>query len=68
LSRRPGTQLTQARDWQCIGDYSGLLYNKRLFQKNGPGSQVTWTMTNAPHAGESHLIAVGARRAESSLR
>jgi hypothetical protein len=63
-----GTQVTDARNWQCIGDYSGALFNKKLFQKNGPGAELTWTMTDGPHAGESHLIAVGARRAVSSLR
>ena len=63
-----GTQVTRATDWQCIGDYSGALFNKSLFQRNGADTEMTWTMTAAPHVGESHLIAVGGRHAMSSLR
>jgi hypothetical protein len=55
-----GTGITDARHWKCL---AGVFeYDKRLFQRTDAGAQMTWRMTNAPYAGQSHVIAVGARR------
>ncbi len=61
-----GTGITDARSWICRSP-SALLYDKKLFQRTAPGAQLSWTITDGPSAGETHLLAVGGRHTVGSL-
>jgi hypothetical protein len=59
-----GEDLRPAANWVCLADETHP--NEHLFQHSGGAAELTYVTTTAPHYGDTHLIAVGARKTVGS--